>query len=387
MWINRIICFLLWVLSLVAISFFGGPVSYGFFWFMTLVPLMCIVYLAIVCFKFRVYQNMEGHDLVANHPHPILFSLQNETNTTFAGVKVNLYSDFSSISGQDGNVTYELLPHTGIRNEAELVCRYRGEYEVGVKSLEVQDFLRIFKIRYRYMSPLKVRVKPDLIALDELGSIDLSLLTNLSTPLNPTEPDVLVRKYEAGDDIRYINWKASAASGELLIRKRIGEEQQGVSILFSTKRNGKKPAEYLPTENKELECALALGLYFVNKNMTVNLSWITGGYREYTVNRPEQYDALYETASSAVFSPENSDGDLFDAAYHSHTVYRSRIVFFVLQEWSDEVLPLSEMLNRYGIASVIYLISEDPASAALVSALPRTEIHVIEPEADLREVM
>jgi len=387
MWINRIIWFLLWVLSLVGISFFGGPITYGFFWFMTLIPALALVYLIYVCIRFKVYQNMEGHDLIANHPHPILFSLQNETQMTFSGVRVNLYSDFSSISGQEGGIDYELLPKTGIRNEAELICKYRGEYNVGVRSLQVQDYLRIFRITYRFLSPLKVRVKPDMVALDELNSVDVSVLTTLNTPVNPTEPDVLVRKYEAGDDIRYVNWKASASAGELLIRKRIGEEQQGISILFGTHRGHKKPVDYLPPENKELECALALALFFVNKNMTVNMAWVQDSLKAQTINRPEQFDTLYESVSLCEFSPEITDGALFEAAYHSAAVYRSRIVFFVLQEWSEEILPLSEMLNRHGIASVIYLISKDPKTAGLSTALPRTEIHVIDPEAVLREVM
>ena len=388
MWVNRIICFLLWVLSLVGISYYGGPISYGFFWFMTLVPFFCLIYLIIVRIRFKVYQNMEGHDLVAHHPHPILFSLQNETSMTFAGVRVNLYSDFSSITDQGESVDYELLPRTGVRKEAELVCRYRGEYNVGVKNIQVQDYLRIFRFTYRFSSPLRVRVKPDMVVLDELNSVDVNVLTTVNTPVNPTEPDVLVRKYEVGDDIRYVNWKLSAATGELLIRKRIGEEQQGISILFGTHRDGKaKMEDYIPPENKELECALALALYFVNKNMAVHLEWVQRGVQSHTMNRPEQFDAIYEAVSACDFSPESTDLALFDAAYHSHTVYQSRIVFFVLQEWSEEILPLSETLNRHGIASVIYLISKDPEAGKLTTSLPRTEIHVIDPEADLREVM
>ena len=56
MWITRIIVFLLWVLSLVGISFYGGPISYGFFAFMTLIPLLMFIYLIIVFLRFRVFQ-------------------------------------------------------------------------------------------------------------------------------------------------------------------------------------------------------------------------------------------------------------------------------------------------------------------------------------------
>jgi len=387
MWISRIIWFVLWVLSILGISFYGGALSFGFFWFMTLIPVVSALYLFIVYLKFRVHQNMEGHELVANHPHPILFSLQNETRIPFAGVRVDLFSDFSEITGQEDAAEYELMPGTGIRNEAELVCRYRGEYDVGVKSLTIEDYLRLFKVTYRYRSPLRVLVKPDLISLSELSGVDESVLTTANTPQNATEPDVLSRKYENGDDIRHMNWKASASQGKLMLRKRIGEEQQGITVMFATHRTSDKPAEYLPTENKCLECALALCLFFVKKNMTVNALWVAEKVRTHSLNRLEQFDALYGEIARVEFKEDLTNETLFSAAYRSHEVYRSRAVFIVLTEWSPEALVLSEMLNRHGIASEIYLISADADAEKLTTKLPRTGVHVFSPEAKLTEVM
>ena len=45
---RRGIVFLLWILSLVGISFFGGTISYGFFWAITFIPVISIVYLLFV---------------------------------------------------------------------------------------------------------------------------------------------------------------------------------------------------------------------------------------------------------------------------------------------------------------------------------------------------
>ena len=51
----------LWLLSLVAISFYGGAVSYGFFFGLTLVPVVSAVYLLAVYLRFKIYQIGRAH--------------------------------------------------------------------------------------------------------------------------------------------------------------------------------------------------------------------------------------------------------------------------------------------------------------------------------------
>ena len=62
---NRLIVLLLWILSLVAITFYGGPVSYGFFLLITLLPVASALYLVYVCLRFRIYQRLIGKTFTA----------------------------------------------------------------------------------------------------------------------------------------------------------------------------------------------------------------------------------------------------------------------------------------------------------------------------------
>ena len=91
---NRICIFLLWILSLVGISCYGGAVSYGFFIMVPLIPVMSFLYLLCVKLRFSIYQKLEGKTFVSNHAIPYFFTLQNEEWFAFASVKVF----FSSLS-------------------------------------------------------------------------------------------------------------------------------------------------------------------------------------------------------------------------------------------------------------------------------------------------
>ena len=69
---------LLWILSLVGISFFGGPISYGFFALMTLIPAVAWLYLFLVFICFRIYQKAGTNTLTVGKPVDFYFTLVNE---------------------------------------------------------------------------------------------------------------------------------------------------------------------------------------------------------------------------------------------------------------------------------------------------------------------
>ena len=144
---NRIIWATLWVASVVLISFYGGPVSYGIFAVLTLTPVISLAYILLVLARFKIYQYFECPEIVSRHVIPFYFTLQNEDFFAFSGVRVNFYSDFSAIEGLSDDIEYELLPGTKIKKETGLICRYRGEYEVGIRSVVLQDHLRLFSVQ------------------------------------------------------------------------------------------------------------------------------------------------------------------------------------------------------------------------------------------------
>lgn len=384
---NRLFLLLLWILSLVGISFYGGPVSYGFFIMVTMVPVISLIYLLCVFIRFRIYQELDSNSLVSNQTVPFYFTLQNEDYFTYSGVRVSFFSSFCAIHDLEDNVEYELLPGTGIRRETGLVCRYRGEYEVGIEKVRIQDCFRLFQITYRNRETLRVMVKPNRVQLSGLKSVEDLLATTGESRQKKTEPDVLVRKYAQGDDIRHMHWKATAASGQLLVRNRIGEEQQGVTILMSTCRFSKKQTEYLPPENKILETALALTYYFVNKKIPVRTCYMEEHAVETVTESVDRYDSYYEQLSVISFEENYTDEALFTKVGQSGLVNAGRLVFFVLQKWSSEAVSMAEFLNQNNIPVVAYIITDSMEEQIHTGRLSRTSIVTVAPDDKLAEVL
>ena len=383
---NRLIFLILWILSLVGISFFGGPVSYGFFALLTLIPVIACHYLFCVFTFFRIYQEIDGKHLVANHTVPFFFTLMNEYFFGFAGIRVRFFSSFSTISGLDDAVEYELLPKTGIKKQTNLVCKYRGEYEVGIKTVEIQDYFQLIRFTYHNRETLRVIVKPNLVELEELKSESASQTMSRDTATNQTDLDVLVRKYEPGDDPRQINWTASARSGELLIRNRVGQERENVGILMGTNRFSEDMQEYLPVENKILEVTLALAFFFAKKNIGVHAYYVQSALVQKTVSGLGEFDDFYESLSAVEFRDDVTEEQLLVLATEQPELFHCKTVFMVLRELSEGALHLTRLLQENNVFTVIYLIRDDGPEGIMDIAQKSAEVICVGTDTNLTEV-
>ncbi|MCR4685570.1 MAG: DUF58 domain-containing protein [Lachnospiraceae bacterium] len=419
---NRIILLLLWILSLIAISYYGGAVSYGFFIVLTLIPVVSLLYLILVILQFRIYQRLEGKAVIANRTSDFYFTLQNEGLMAFAGIRVLFYSTFSTIAGLSDEIEYELLPKTGIRRQTKVVCRYRGEYDIGIKKIVARDFFRLFTITYHNREPLRIMVKPNIVQVMHLKSAAHVLSAARQSQANRSEPDVLVRDYAPGDDIRFMHWNASATSGKLMVRERIGEQQQGIAVILNSKRQNHTIEDYLPVENKMIEIVLALTLYFCKANIPVSVYCMTGiaggaaggltsgglqGLSISHVSEQRQFDAFYEQMAGFAFDERKDAASLYAQVIAAGEIFTKKSAFLVTHTFGEAEEHFASELSKGQLATMIYRVSkthdgneallrvvdagESSAAnrkfACAESLPPRCDLAVIASDADLTEVL
>ena len=384
---NRILFSFLWILSLVGISFYGGPITYGFFIMMTMIPVLSFGYLLAVRLRFSIYQRLEGKTFVSNHAIPYYFTLQNEDWFAFASVRVFFHADFSTVLDLRDGEEYELLPGDEITRDTTLICRYRGTYKVGIKSVQLTDFLRLFRIRYNNPEPLEVTINPQVFQLSELRSFNLSRILSREYPAGRSVLDPTVRDYVPGDDRRRIHWKATARTGKLMSRLETGEEQQNISIILSTCRYEKKPAQYLPTENRMLEIALALSRFFLQQNIPVRAYHREEALVSASVTNTVSFEKYYALMSKTFFFPNQTDPRLFESLRGAEAVLSGRAAFLILAKWSASAEDFVRLLNANGVSFVVYIVSPAASDYPEGLSFPRTELIPISPDAKLSEVL
>lgn len=382
--LRRRVLLALWVLSLVSISFYGGAVSYGFFFGVTLLPLISWIYLFLVYCRFRIYQDVESRNMVCGNAVPYYFVLQNDDFFAFSSVSVRLFSSFSYVEQMPDGIAYELLPGDKLTYRTRLICKYRGEYEVGVKQIVITDFLRLFRLSYTPPSPIKALVRPKIVRVEELRSImDITALLQKDAQNRQTETDVPVREYVQGDDLRLIHWKATAQEQKLKVRTRIGEQKQGISVICDTKRYSQDNRVYLPLENRLLEVLIALGVFFAGKNISFTAYYGQGGVRQSRVDGIGDFEAFYEKTSDIFFDKEEEIGKTLDEAMTRGNIRNSKVVFVILHRWEEQTARRTEELAAGGMIVVIYLVTGEDVQAYVKQGSLRRRIVAVPVEGEL----
>lgn len=377
-----------WLFSLAAISFYGGTVSYGIFFALTFLPLLSLFYIVCVWFRYKVYQEIGSRNIVSGQSIPYYFVLQNEDKFAFAAIGISFFSDFSYVEELPGKTEYELLPGEKYRYETSFVCRYRGEYEVGIKEVTISDFLRLFRMQCKISEIKKVIVAPRLIKIHELKSVsDISVMLLRESVRQAAEYDIVTREYVHGDALKQIHWKATAREQKLMSRRLIGEEKEGVLIFFDTHRYDERPEIYLPLENRLLETVLSLAFFLSEKNIPVMIQCGQEKFRRSHLKGIGDFGEFYDRIGKLEFDKaQDTKGGLFQilgrgAALDKH------VAFFILQEVDSEILEAAKQISENGVIVVFYIITEENVEDLRAVSDRNRRIIAITPQDKLEEIL
>lgn len=379
---------ILWILSLIFITVSGTQTAYGFFILLTMIPFLSLFYIFLVNHYFRIDQHINSHDLIANHRSDYRFVLQNDSFIPFSGIRVFFFPDYSSVSERDMRSEYELFFGGRIVKRDSLICHYRGEYHIGIKAVVIQDFFRLFSFTRDLKRPLFVRVKPDIIRLDDLRSNKETLNTLRENRFRRNVPDLLLRDYIPGDDLRFINWKVSAASQKLMMRQMNGEERQGIALIMDSCRYTEDPREYLPIENKILETVIALNLFFLQKAIPVTIYLEEETIKELNGDSLHSFETNYERLSAFRFSSAKRPAALCSGILSSNTLFNKAMVFLILGRMDPSYSSLIGLLRQRDLPLTVVVIGDRPDVAlSQIQSGENTGFLFIKTDDDLREVL
>lgn len=413
---NRIIYFLLCIAAVVLASFKGGPITYSILFGVLLVAPVSLIYLLIVYAFFKLYQVLGTKHITAYEPIPYYFVLQNEYLLNFCHISVSTYSTFSYIDElqQDGkpndettNIsnrknrksnnqtkkdsgitkTYELLPGENVRYDTTMICRYRGDYHVGIKQITIVDFFRLFKITYRVPEPLNAVVLPRVIKLETLKSVpEMVIATYKENPRLSSDFDAQTRDYMPGDPLKGIHWKSTAKTGKLKSRITYGEQRQGISIFLDTKRISDDEYVFIPVENKCLEIVLALTNYFANYSVPTSLVYSQFEPRTAKCSAAYEMESFLNTVSAIKFRSDEEAAVTLDILMAGSVFKDCMIAFLVITGADAELNKRLYELSTFGINIVVYLVGVHP-NVQDIMELANVRVIPVYPEDDLVKVL
>lgn len=152
----------------------------------------------------------------------------------------------------------------------------RGEYVFGNLNAYVTTRLKLVKKRYCFQNQQMVKVYPsfiqmkkyDFLAIDNrLSQIGLKKIRRIGHTMEFEQ----IKEYVIGDDVRTINWKATAKRGQLMINQFQDEKMQPVYSIIDTSRVMKMPFNNLKLVDYAINSSLAFSNIALKKGDKVGL--------------------------------------------------------------------------------------------------------------------
>ena len=192
-----------------------------------------------------------------NYPFQVFISLIDELPAQFQ--KRDFEHGMSLKPGEKSTYTYNVRPVE------------RGEYKFGKVNVFVSSFLQMFSKRYLFSAEESVKVYPSYIQMKKYEF--LAMNNNLTEfgmkkirRIGHTMEFEQIKNYIPGDDVRTINWKATAKRAELMVNQYQDEKSQPIYSIIDLGRVMKMPFEGLKLLDYAINSTLAFSNIALLKN-------------------------------------------------------------------------------------------------------------------------
>ncbi|ABN52287.1 MAG TPA: DUF58 domain-containing protein [Hungateiclostridium thermocellum] len=329
---NRILYSFLYVLSLIFIYFYGGKIPYMLFYTVLLLPFVSIAITSIAFVRFKYVQDIDKRSVVKGEEINYTLSIHNEDFFLYPYIKINFFNNDTIFSNQFEPQCFSLLPFKKKTFSYKLCCKYRGDFFVGVKSIEFEDYLGIVKFVHEPISIKEITVYPRLIKLDSL-KLKTDYLSESHALSNSRFENTLtfsdVRKYTYGDSMKKIHWKLSSKMNELLVKNFEGSSHASSAILLDLKKSNRSFEENSIIEDMLIEASIAVIYYCLVNWIPINFIYYNSkGFNTIEAKNALEFKEIYEILSGIKFENTMDIKDVLNIYVKNSVLKKTSILLF-----------------------------------------------------------
>ena len=239
----------------------------------------------------------------------------------------------------------------------------RGEYEFGNLVCFITSPVGLLKRRFKTAEPAVVKVYPAYLQLRkyQLLAISGNTLTGVKKVrrLGHSLEFEKIKDYVQGDDVRTINWKATARSSSLMVNTFTDARQQQIYCLIDKGRNMKMPFEGMTLLDHSINACLALLNVALLKQDKAGLIAFSNKVTDIVVadKRTNQLHRILETLYKQQTQFKESDYEAVWTTIHRGITQRSLILLFTNFETYSSLerqLPFLKKIAQRHLICVIF---------------------------------
>ncbi|MDP4183441.1 MAG: DUF58 domain-containing protein, partial [Bacillota bacterium] len=237
---NRLLYLSIFLAAFIFVYFYGGKVPYRFFYIAIILPVISIIYTYIILLRFKYTQEIDKNFIIKGDRVKYMLSVHNEDFILYPYIKISFCGENTTFTNQFQTKNLSLLPFKDKKYSFDLECKYRGSYEVGIRSIQIDDFLGIFKLTYNNFETKYITVYPKIIYLDRFN-LKTNYISETNSILNNKFEDMTtisdIRNYAYGDSLKKIHWKLTAKSNNLMVKNFQSTTETSALIFLDLHKN------------------------------------------------------------------------------------------------------------------------------------------------------
>lgn len=240
----------------------------------------------------------------------------------------------------------------------------RGEYIFGNLNIYISTLLNLARRRYVFNKDQMVKVYPSFIQMKKLDFLAIDQKINLHgikkiRRIGHTMEFEQIKEYVRGDDVRTINWKATAKQGNLMINQFQDERSQPVYSVIDCGRMMKMPFEGMRLLDYAINSSLAFSNVALKKKDKVGMLSFSNKIDnlQKASSKLSQLSNIMEALYNINTGFYDSDFSLLYSRVKKHIGHRSMLMLYTNFEHMSGLkrqLPFLKALARQHLVVVIF---------------------------------
>lgn len=313
--------------------------------------------------RFKFVQDIDKRVIVKGETVKLIVKLSNEDIILYPFIHVSFFGSHSLFNSNSYSKSLCITPFSKEEFVFDMECKYRGQYEVGISDIYIEDFLGLLRLKYRIPETKKIIVYPK---IEHISKFDVFTTNNFETHSSSqgSMEDINnikdMRSYQYGDSFRKIHWKLSARTNKLMIKNYQNTSDSNVNILLDLRPGNYSNEVNIIFEDKLIEAAVAVLNYYLFRGIPVNYIYYDQKIEMLRASNRIEFEFVYKTLSSVVFDQTALLADIVKLHYESSTN-------------TNDMVILTSMLD-VELYNEIYKVQMSNHSICLIYISPKTVV-------------
>ncbi|MBW8684227.1 DUF58 domain-containing protein [Chitinophaga rhizophila] len=273
-------------------------------------------------------------------------------------------------SGEEKDMSYTLRPVE------------RGEYQFGKTNAFVRSLLGLSQRHIAPVNETTIKVYPSFM---QLRNYEFFSFNNRLQELGVHKKRVIghstefdhIKEYSRGDDVRTLNWKATARRGTLMVNNYVEEKSQQVYCVIDKGRNMKMPFNGLSLLDYAINSSLVFSNIALQKGDKTGMVTLAAQQVEVlpASNKKTQMNLLLERLYAQETQWEESDYEKLSVSLRSMFSQRSLLILYTNFESMTGLqrqLPYLRRLAKYHLLLVVFFENTE------LKKVTKDDVHTVE---------